>query len=114
MASSTAVIIGLRHHESLRSVRSVICALVLAGASDSCVILQRPRCLVRDRDAARGQAAVMGAGAVRACDVHELIPVSHSMPHQSTHPACETGYIAGEWPGRPSRVSRFTFQTMTV
>src|SRR5215472_3093268 len=62
MASSTAVIIGLRHHWSLRSVRSGICALVLAGASDSCVILQRPRCLVRDRDAARGQAAVMGAG----------------------------------------------------
>src|SRR5712691_5462573 len=39
MVSSAAVIAGARHHGSLRRVRSLICALVLAGASIACVIV---------------------------------------------------------------------------
>src|SRR6266702_6055578 len=56
MISSAAVMAGARDHGSLRSVRSLICALVLAGASIACVIvdvsalerlgsLRRPRAL---------------------------------------------------------------------
>src|ERR1039457_7098894 len=39
MASSVAVMAGSRHHGSFRSVRSLICALVLAGAFTACVIV---------------------------------------------------------------------------
>ena len=39
MLSRVAVMAGLRHHGSLRSVFSAICARVLAGASKACVIL---------------------------------------------------------------------------
>src|SRR5450631_4270798 len=43
MVSSVAVMAGARHHRSLRSVRSDICARVLAGATDACVIVRRLR-----------------------------------------------------------------------
>ena len=39
MVSAMAVMAGSRHHGSLRSVRSLICALVLAGAFTACVIV---------------------------------------------------------------------------
>src|ERR1700722_5911074 len=50
------------HQGSVRSVRSLICARVLVGASESCVI-QRPRCALSVIvTAARGQAARKRAG----------------------------------------------------
>src|SRR3984957_16707907 len=80
------------HQGSVRSVRSLICARVLVGASESCVI-QRPRCaLIVIVTATRSQATLMRAGAGRACDAHELIPVSLRMPHQGALPGCEPGY----------------------
>ena len=38
IVSATAVMAGARHQGSLRSVRAEICALVLVGATDACVI----------------------------------------------------------------------------
>ena len=56
----------------------------------------------------------MRAGAGRACDAHELIPVSLRMPHRGALPACETGYTP-RFTGYPGiLVSRFTFQTAMV
>jgi hypothetical protein len=39
MVSSVAVMAGSRHHGSFRSVRSLICARLLAGAFTACVIV---------------------------------------------------------------------------
>src|SRR5487761_1072624 len=45
MVSRVATMAGCRHHGSLRSVRSGICARVFAGASIACVILDVLGCL---------------------------------------------------------------------
>src|SRR5580700_6632462 len=46
---------GVFHHGSVRNVRAEICARVLSGASGACVMLQRPRCFERKRNATHRQ-----------------------------------------------------------
>src|ERR1700689_1344254 len=95
MVSRVATTRPRLYQGSVRSVRSAICARVLPTGASETFVIQRPRCLVRDRvrDAQPGgprQNVTRRSGS--ACDAHELIPVSLRMPHQRVLPACETDY----------------------
>src|ERR1700722_13866307 len=73
MVSSTAVMAGDRHQGSLRSVFSDICARVLAGATDACVIVRRLRPGKDSAAPARGKAPRAGAGVASAASSNETL-----------------------------------------
>src|SRR5579875_2751547 len=101
MLSRMAATAGARHHGSLRSVRSAICALVLDGVSIACVILDVLVCLsayavarpaigcLSPRKPAPG---VFPPGKLWAAA--QLIPVHLSLAPRVAFPLCDTGNIA--------------------
>src|SRR5215472_2454582 len=100
MVSSTAVTVGDRHHGSVRRVFWLICALVLAGASVTCVIRRRLRPGTHwDRSGSAGgfrePPGLMGerpghSGLLRGETLFQAIPLASL--GQDFRP-CETRYI---------------------
>src|SRR6185437_2041631 len=99
---------------AVRSVRAFICARVLAGASETRAI-QRPRCLVRDRDRdAQPRPFVVGRGGGAHAMPTNLFQLDSACRIRGPFQHVRLATLPAPTAYSRILVSRFTSQTSTV